>query len=649
MDLKTDKSTAFFKRCSAFWRLHGDKLIYALAIFLFGLVPAGSAFPFGLALFFAFDGSVSAGLFAILISSVMTGSAVICFPAALALAAFRKLLFKNGEVRPILKICLALTVSALMCLIKLQSGFYGAVQYAVSVAALPVFVGLYGLITPASAKNKGASFQAGLGALLFTAALLLTAIPPSGIWARFFVLIVTLWAAKEGGMAAGGVFGFFCGLACDTGSAAAFGVCGLSAGLLASSGSALMTTVGCVFGFCTGLYFFGMDNIFLTALYFSGGGGIYFTFSEWIHRILSLKAVFASASIAVPTQSGELAEALYSIAQSAKTLSDGVKGEQAAESFVSLSGIMRSAEEREAAQFLKDSAASDSVARLLSNAGVRASSVTVVGTRRKRLLADGVALDDFSLSSKELSMLISTALKVPMCAPEFSVENGVARLMMESAPRFRVECARTGISKRGEELCGDTVSLFGGEDGFFHALISDGMGSGKEAAASSKLTVTFLEKLMTVGAERGAALSLLNNFLSERDGECFATVDMFSADLYTGEAVIVKAGAAPSFILRGRSCKRVQSATVPAGIIGEMQPEQLTFSLKDGDTVVMISDGLAGEDGGADKVFELLRHVTAAQTTADIANALLSRAIRLYGRHDDMSVCVIRVHATTYA
>ncbi len=631
---------------ASFLREHGDKLLYSVAVFLFGLIPAGTAYPFGLALLFAMDGSVAAGLFAILISSVITGSAAICLPAGLALAALRRLLFKEGEVRPLLKICLALCVSALMCLAKLESGVYGVMKYTVSVAALPLFVGLYGLVTPATAKNKAVAFQAGLGALLFTVTLLLTALPPQGIWARLFVLLVTLWAAKEGGMAVGGVFGFFCGLACDTGAAAAFGVCGLTAGLASNAGVGVMTAIGASFGFCTGLYFFGLENVPISLLWFGGGAGVYFIISDVLHRIFNLKVTPAVTATSTGQTRGELAEALYFISQSARTLSDGVGDERAADSLASLSGIMRSADAVEAERKKQDREASDSVALLLSNAGIKAASVGVYGTRRKRLLAEGVALDDFCLSSKELSALVSTALRTPMMPPEFSVEKGVARLSMEAAARFRVECARTGISKKGEELCGDTVSFFSSDDGYFHALISDGMGSGKEAAASSRLAVTFLEKLIGVGAERSAALTLLNGFLAERDGESFATVDMFSADLYTGEGILVKAGAAPSFILRGNACKKVQSATVPAGIIGEMRPEQLAFRLKDGDTVVMISDGLAGEDGSADRIYELLRCTTAKQTTADIANALLSRAIKLYGRKDDMSVCVIKLYAT---
>ncbi len=641
MDLRTEKAVPFLRQALSFLRSHGDKLIYSAAVFLFGLIPAGSAYPFGLALFFAVNGSVSVGIFAILISSVITGCAAVSLPAAIAFAAFKRLLFKDGAARPLLRICLALTVSALMCLTKLEGGMYGLMQYTVSVAALPLFVGLYGLITPATAKSKGAAYQAGVLAFCFTLALLIDRFPPAGFWARFFVLFVTLWAAKEGGMATGGVFGFFCGLACGTGEAAAFGVCGLSAGLLYGEGLAIMTAVGCAFGFCTGLYFFGLDNVLATLVCF-GCGGVYYIFADKLHGVFNLKCAINAPRSAVTQQHGELAEAFYSIGQSARMLANGVSSEQAAESFISLSGVMKSAEAKAAETAKRDAAASEKAALLLSHAGVRAETVAVYGTRRKRLMATGVALDDFSLSSKELSAIISTALGVPMREPEFALDCGTVRLMMESAPRFRVECARTGISKSGEELCGDTVSFFGGEDGFFHALISDGMGSGKEASASSRLAVMFLEKLMAVGADRGAALSLLNTFLAERTTECFATVDMFSADLYTGEAVILKAGAAPSFILRGRACKRVQSATAPAGIIGEMKPEQLSFAIKSGDTVVMISDGLAGENGCADKVLELLRRVTPAQTAADIANAVLSQAIRLYGRHDDMSVCTLK-------
>ncbi len=618
-----------------FLRTNADKLIYGACIFLFSLLRASDAHPFGLAYFLAFEGSVWVGLTAVSLSALFAGAEL--FPAAVAIAAFKALLFRDNELRPLLKICLSLTVSALMCLLTADGGAYGVSRYIVSVAAMPLFTALYSLITPASSKSKGAAYQAGLAALLFTVSYGIDCISP---WlASLFVLLVTLWAAREGGMQSGGMFGFVCGLACGTGYAAAFGVCGLVSGLVFDYGKLVAAYTGVAVGFCTGLYFFGLEKVWLELFCFALGLAIYCLFEKQLHFVFSLKSAPVPA-VAVGERHSVVAEALSSIARSAISISDG-NGE-AAEGFISVSELIRSAEERKAERCRVDPALSDRAMLILSNAGIRAKTVTVSGASCKKLIAKGVALDELSLSADELCRVVAAVLGTPMKVPQFVMENGSTTLLMESAPRFRVECARTGISKKGEAESGDTVSFFDSGDGIFHALLSDGMGSGKEASDCSQITATFLEKLLRVGADRESTVALLNRFLAEREGECFSTVDLLSADLYGGEAVLLKAGAAPSFLMRGGACKRIQSPSCPVGIISDIKPEQLSFVLRSGDTVVLLSDGLAGEDGSADAAYRLLRSVTEAQSSADIANALLSSAIRLYGRKDDMSVAVIK-------
>ncbi len=621
-------------RLSLLLQLHADKLIYGGAVLLFGLLPAGAAYPFGLAYFLAFEGSAWVGLSAACLSALLTSVEV--FPAALAVAAFKALLFRKNELRPMLKICLSLTVSALMCLLSAKRDMYGVSRYIVSVAAMPLFTGLYSLVA-ASKSKRSPTYQAGLAALLFTVSYGLYCILPYA--ATVFVLLVALWAAREGGMQSGGMFGFICGLACGTGYAAAFGVCGLVAGLVFDYGKLIAAYIGTAVGFCTGLYFFGLEDVWLTLLSFGAGLAAYCLFEHRLHSVFSLKS---APPPAVPSgeRTSVVAEALSSFAESAKSISE--LNSEAAEGFISVSELIRSAEERKAERCKIDTALSERAMLVLSNAGVRARSVAVSGASCKKLVAKGVTLDELSLSADELCRLVSLTLGTPMKEPQFIMENGSTSLLMDSAVRFRVECARTGISKKGEAESGDAVSFFDGGDGTFYALLSDGMGSGREAAECSRLTVTFLEKLLKTGADRESTVAMLNRFLAERDSECFSTVDLLSADLYSGEAVLLKAGAAPSFLLRDGGCKRIQSKSCPVGIISEARPEQLTFAIRGGDIVVLLSDGLAGEDGAADAALRLLRTVAEPQSSADIANALLSSAIRLYGRRDDMSVAVIK-------
>ena len=86
---------------------------------------------------------------------------------------------------------------------------------------------------------------------------------------------------------------------------------------------------------------------------------------------------------------------------------------------------------------------------------------------------------------------------------------------------------------------------------------------------------------------------MLNQIIRSTGRECPATVDAAQIDLTTGEARFVKSGAAPSFVLRDGSIFRLQSKTVPIGILRALDAEMIRFDVRQGDTVVMVSDGAA--------------------------------------------------------
>jgi len=141
-------------------------------------------------------------------------------------------------------------------------------------------------------------------------------------------------------------------------------------------------------------------------------------------------------------------------------------------------------------------------------------------------------------------------------------------------------------------VCGDAIASFEA-GGKYYMLISDGMGSGREAALTSGVCAAILQRLIGAGAGLETSLKMLNNIIRAGERECSATVDIAEIDLITGEARFVKSGAAPSFVLRGGSIFRLQSKTVPIGIIRALDAEMIRFNVLPGDRVVMVSDGAA--------------------------------------------------------
>lgn len=618
---------------------------YALAfggtVFLFGLVPISEMYPFGFALYIAGDKHHGAGLAGLICSVLVCNTPVLYLPVSIGLYAFKKI--SDGRISGKgIDLLAALTAAAFLWASKAGQSFYALANSSAVLALLPLFTVLYGFCF-SERRCKPTMRHGGMTAMLFTVLLLVYKLFGHPLFPLTAALFFALAASTGGGMLYGGLYGFVCGLSGGSACAAICTVTGLITGLLASEGQLISASCGAFAGFCTGLYFFGLDNVAWLVAAYVFASAAYGAFYKKL-------GVLPFGTITVrpnhePQGRSPFAEAFFAISQNArKAAANETEAARTADPYACISGMLNAAAEKREAEICFDSRLSAQASAVLFGAGIRADSVRVIGGRRKQLIAEGVILDRMSLSTTELKKLMSAAVGAPMQEPKLYPQGGKARLVMESAPSFRIECSRTGCPKKGEELCGDTVSFFSGEGGYFYALISDGMGSGKTAASCSRLASVFLEKLLEAGADRRSALSLLNSFLASRDEEVFATVDLFEADLYTGKGIMVKAGAAPSFILREGNCSALHSETAPAGIIRDIGAEQLSFDMKDGDTLIMLSDGVAEVPEYHETVSRVLSSASNC-TTAMMADKLLSESVKQTGRRDDMSVCVIKILA----
>ncbi|MBQ8759780.1 MAG: SpoIIE family protein phosphatase, partial [Clostridia bacterium] len=179
------------------------------------------------------------------------------------------------------------------------------------------------------------------------------------------------------------------------------------------------------------------------------------------------------------------------------------------------------------------------------------------------------------------------------------------------------------------------------ENGYFRALICDGMGSGRDAALSSRLASLFLEKMLATDTDKGIILELLGNALMSRSGESFSSVDLFEADLLTGKAEFVKAGAAPTYILRKSKIFKIFSATPPVGIITGFTTEITRFTLEPEDVIVMVSDGAVPNNEDSSFIAELIKTDTSKDSSA-IAAEIAERCESRDDICDDVSICVLK-------
>ncbi len=192
-------------------------------------------------------------------------------------------------------------------------------------------------------------------------------------------------------------------------------------------------------------------------------------------------------------------------------------------------------------------------------------------------------------------------------------------------------------------LCGDSFQKLEDHRGHTHLILSDGMGSGGGAAVDSAMTTGLLSRLIEAGVGFDAALRLVNSALLVKSGEeSLSTVDLASVDLFTGRVSFYKAGAAPTFLVRDGKCGYVESASLPVGILNDVGFEKSGITLREGDLLVMVSDGVT--DLGVEWVLPELEQKQGKAPQA-ICQHLLDRALerRSQGHADDITVVAARL------
>lgn len=222
-------------------------------------------------------------------------------------------------------------------------------------------------------------------------------------------------------------------------------------------------------------------------------------------------------------------------------------------------------------------------------------------------------------------------------------------------PTYELDVHSSAAAREGGWVCGDSFSRIPLTDGKMAFIVSDGMGSGSKAALESSTTVNLLKELLSCGFERKFAVKIVNSILMLRSPEdTFATVDLAIVDLYSGRVEFTKIGAAPSYIIRREGeVERIQSNTIPLGILQTVDYQSETALLNPYDTLVMVTDGIVDACKGSVWGDEWILQYLAASVrydTSELAKALLDRAQRAAGgAKDDQMVVTITLWPSAQA
>ena len=155
---------------------------------------------------------------------------------------------------------------------------------------------------------------------------------------------------------------------------------------------------------------------------------------------------------------------------------------------------------------------------------------------------------------------------------------------------------RTGTAQFAADgrVCGDFFLTFP-HDGRQILLLCDGMGTGAEAAADAEAAAEIFASLVEADLSFACALRTVNEaMLLREDTESVSALDAVSLDLYTGDTVFYKAGAAASYFLHKGKVDRIETPCMPVGILPDTTFRETKRTLRAGDVIVLVSDGTCG-------------------------------------------------------
>ncbi len=220
-------------------------------------------------------------------------------------------------------------------------------------------------------------------------------------------------------------------------------------------------------------------------------------------------------------------------------------------------------------------------------------------------------------------------------------------IMIDEREQFEIE--QGYASALASEKSGDNFRCVMPGGGKFVITLSDGMGTGQRAADESQAIIELLDSFLRAGFDKRVAVRLINSIMVLKSAnDSFATLDMCIIDLHTGEVEFIKTGAEPSFIKQGGQVETVRTASLPVGLLPEMEVETFARRVGDGDTIVMVTDGVETKAGG-NKWIKGFMENTDETSANDLASRLLDRAIKENNGEvsDDMTVISLKIRKKT--
>ncbi len=268
-------------------------------------------------------------------------------------------------------------------------------------------------------------------------------------------------------------------------------------------------------------------------------------------------------------------------------------------------------------------------------------SVYRTGGGRLRAEITGSGTNELARDKSWLDKLSAVA-EVRLCAapPDKS-----GRIVLMEAEPLSVSVGLASARKTPGAPCGDRGTYFKTDDGVIYIILADGMGTGEFAAECSGSVVHILERFLRSGMTPETSLKILNDvmLLQNETDTVSAAVDLMGIDLFSGETVMLKYGAAPTYVRDGMEVRITSCGNLAAGLNydGEKERGSEPLSLGPGSIAVMISDGILPD--GDDTWLRSLILSFHGDSPKELAGEIVETARSRFGGGDDMTALTVSV------
>lgn len=287
---------------------------------------------------------------------------------------------------------------------------------------------------------------------------------------------------------------------------------------------------------------------------------------------------------------------------------------------------------------------------LLENKNIKAENCKIKKLKNEKFIIEvNLDYDDFRLRDKkiitEISDIISKSMgqKITLQRERKNEEEKEYCQVYSSEDKFILQVGSSRITKDGSEVSGDCSLQIKLADGKYLLAISDGMGSGEKARNLSKITLKLVKQMLSAGFDKEESIKMINSRLNISSvSDIYASLDVSVLDLYSGTIEILKNGACSTYIKNKNTVRKIESKSLPVGIVDNIELQAQTMQVNDYDIVVMCSDGVLEENSEWLEPFLENLNTNNVQKIADL---ILAEAIdNSYGvARDDMTVIVSKI------